>query len=166
RGLLVFEPLHIGSLGTFTPDIEGISTSTGGLVSLVIGHEFKPINLRLEGEAAFGSESIFSSVEDSPIWSFQSYTLNVIYDIPVKTFFTPYVGVGAGIAVFNFLDVVPAAQNFEGSGLFTFNARVGASFQISDTSDIFVQYVYTRVSSDPVITGNTFGVGFRIGIDF
>lgn len=114
-------------------------------------------NIRTEFEFGFGEKAQFDiankaapGVFDTKIKT-QTYFINAYYDFDTKSAFTPYVGIGAGIA-----NTKSKATHNYGSGVisssehannFAWNASLGGSYAFNKNLSLDVGYRYTDLGN-------------------
>jgi len=80
---------------------------------------------------------------------------NVYYDIPTGTAFKPYIGAGAGVQIVN-VDFIPSGVDVaeDDQAVFSYQLMGGASFEVTDTVELFGQYTYRDTTEEAEIPLN------------
>ena len=133
------------------------TTNNGLAVSGVIGYQFPAFPVRTELELAYtrnGADQVeFSgaSVDASGRVSALSGLVNVLYDIPTGTRFSPYIGVGAGMSRLKAnvsTDSALLTDVSDSDNVFTYQGKAGLAYALTDALSLDVGYTY-RKSQDP-----------------
>jgi len=128
----------------------GVSTGTGWAVGGKAGYDF--IGPRVELEVGYGSATTSANIPGTAIAGkvgSLNVMANVLYDFMPASTFTPYVGVGAGVA---FVD----SNSSLGSTQFAYQAMAGVAANVSNTMRIFLEGRYVGTTNPSV---NVPGVG-------
>jgi opacity protein-like surface antigen len=131
----------------------GNSDQTGTLFSVAVGRKYHEMPVRTELEYTKTSEETFTS-QWNPFPTFdqkvsvksERMMANFIYDFEEVDVFTPYVGVGLGVAK-NSADAVQVGSgNFASKDKtnFAFSLQTGITKQVSDNFDLEVGYKYVN----------------------
>lgn len=135
---------------TTVPLDASINTDTGFGISGAGGYRFD--DFRVELEVAYSNSSVSDiTVNDNDISSDGSlnswqFLLNGYYDIPTDSRFSPYIGGGAGLAIFSADDVSATVAPFgevdlDGSSTsFIFQFKAGVGYDFTDNLNAFVGY--------------------------
>jgi opacity protein-like surface antigen len=143
---------------------------------LALGYDMRmmqgwlPLRVELEGFFRESGEENFTVLQGNLSNRARVTTLfaNAFYDIPLGMAFTPYVGLGIGMANVDYrtntdlaLDLLPAgASNSDDQWNFAWNIGAGVAYTITQNLDIDFNYRYVDVGEGEVKVG-----GFRSDSD-
>ncbi|NER99466.1 MAG: outer membrane beta-barrel protein, partial [Symploca sp. SIO1B1] len=138
-------------VGAAIPNYRDTDSDPGIKIGYAMGMDNQ--KWRWELESFLGIENNF------PLsWAQLSVMGNVYYEpITKNKVFDPYVGVGIGASSFysDPLDISPQSINL------AFQAKVGNTFRVSPTSDVFVQYRYQNLVTLEDVSTHMFEFGYR-----
>ena len=167
--------LSVGGGLAFPSDSEGDSTLGGtaydlkfendntGLFSIGIGKEFSDFRVEFNYSQATvesdsfsvtsGGSGVTASITPALETDVKSYMIYGYKDFPNDTKFTPYAGVGLGIASSSAENqtatVAGTAYDFEGVDLsvFSFGLKGGASYEIANNTSLYSEVMYQNFAS-------------------
>lgn len=134
-----------------TPSVD-VGFNNGYAIGAAAGWQFTP-NWRAEGELGYRENSLYVVMPGgNPDGSARATTMmvNGYFDLPTKTIFTPYIGLGVGAAYLQ--------QDFSSSGTqitdehswaFAYQGMIGTSAKLTDNMSANLEYRY-KATSEPL----------------
>ena len=133
------------------------SSNTGLAITGVVGYQFPALPVRAELELGYTRNAVDqvavsgTSVDASGHASAWSGLVNVLYDIPTGTRFSPYIGAGAGVSRLKAnvsTDSLLLTDVNDSATVFTYQGKAGVAYALTDSLSLDVGYTY-RKSQDP-----------------
>lgn len=144
------------------------NTNTGLAVTGVVGYQFPSLPVRAELELGYTRNSVNQekvdgiSVDANGHASAWSGLVNVLYDIPTGTRFSPYIGAGAGVSRITAdvsTDSLLLTDVNDSATVFTYQGKAGVAYALTDSLSLDVGYTY-RKSQDPEFVDSA-GIDFK-----
>lgn len=137
-------------------DVSGeIEFDTGWMAGVAVGYGFGN-GLRFEGELSYRKNDVDRAFDGELASSNGDVSAgalmgNLVYDFDVSPSVIPYIGLGAGLAVVEFDDIVLAGLGDtidDDDTVFAWQALAGVAFPLRDQLDLTVDYRYFQ-TADP-----------------